>query len=189
MSQHAARKILVTGAGGGLGRSIAEHLARSGDQVIGTVRDPARAADLTASAQAAGLDLRFAALELTSDEALASLADELNAGGGVDVLVHNAGFGIFGAVEDVDEYRRRSPVFWASKLKTPLLVHATTNDRDVNVLEAENLIAALKAAGKDFEHKIYTDAPAGHSFNRIDTRLAKESRKEIWAFLRKHLGR
>lgn len=92
-------------------------------------------------------------------------------------------------VEDVDEYRRRSPVFWASKLKTPLLVHATTNDRDVNVLEAENLIAALKAEGKRFEHKIYTDAPAGHSFNRIDTRLAKESRKEIWAFLRKHLGR
>ncbi len=47
----------------------------------------------------------------------------------------------------------------------------------------------MKAAGKDFEHRIYTDAPAGHSFNRIDTRLAKESRKEIWAFLRKHLGR
>jgi len=92
-------------------------------------------------------------------------------------------------VEDVDEYRRRSPVFWASKLKTPLLVHATTNDRDVNVIEAENLIAALKAEGKSFEHRIYTDAPAGHSFNRIDTRLAKESRKEIWAFLRKHLGR
>ena len=92
-------------------------------------------------------------------------------------------------VEDVDEYRRRSPVYWASKLKTPLLLHATTNDRDVNVIETENLIAALKAAGKSFEHRIYEDAPAGHSFNRIDTRLAKESRKEIWAFLGKHLGR
>jgi len=92
-------------------------------------------------------------------------------------------------VEDVDEYRRRSPVFWASKLKTPLLVHATTNDRDVNVIEAENLIAALKAEGKIFEHRIYKDAPAGHSFNRIDTPFAKESRKEIWAFLEKHLGK
>jgi dipeptidyl aminopeptidase/acylaminoacyl peptidase len=92
-------------------------------------------------------------------------------------------------VENVDEYRRRSPVFWASKLKTPLLVHATTNDRDVNVIEAENLITALKAAGKSFEHRIYEDAPAGHSFNRIDTPFAKESRKEIWAFLEKHLGK
>lgn len=92
-------------------------------------------------------------------------------------------------VEDVDEYRRRSPVFWAAKLKTPLLVHATTNDRDVNVIETENLVAALKAAGKEFEVRIYKDAPAGHSFNRIDTGLAKESRREIWAFLEKHLGK
>jgi dipeptidyl aminopeptidase/acylaminoacyl peptidase len=92
-------------------------------------------------------------------------------------------------VEDVDEYRRRSPVSWASKLKTPLLVHATTNDRDVNVIEADYLIAALKAAGKSFEHRIYEDAPGGHSFNRIDTAFAKESRKEIWAFLEKHLGK
>ena len=92
-------------------------------------------------------------------------------------------------VDDVDEYRRRSPVFWASKLKTPLLVHATTNDRDVNVLETDNLVNALKAAGKDFEHRIYEDAPGGHSFNRIDTPYAKASRKEIWAFLAKHLGR
>lgn len=92
-------------------------------------------------------------------------------------------------VEDVDEYRRRSPVFWASKLKTPLLIHATTNDRDVNVIETENLVNALKAEGKKFEVRIYKDAPAGHSFNRIDTPFAKDSRKEIWAFLEKNLGK
>lgn len=92
-------------------------------------------------------------------------------------------------VEDVDAYRKRSPVFYAGKLSTPLLLHATTNDRDVNVLEAEYLIAALKAAGKKFEHRIYEDAPGGHGFNRIDTAFARESRKEVWAFLEKHLGR
>ena len=92
-------------------------------------------------------------------------------------------------VEDVDEYRKRSPVFWAAKLKTPLLIHATTNDRDVNVLETENLVNALKAEGKKFEVRIYKDAPAGHSFNRIDTPFAKESRREIWDFLEKHLGK
>ena len=37
--------------------------------------------------------------------------------------------------------------------------------------------------------KIYKDAPAGHSFNRIDTPFAKESRKEIWDFLEKNLGK
>jgi dipeptidyl aminopeptidase/acylaminoacyl peptidase len=91
------------------------------------------------------------------------------------------------ANEDVDEYRRRSPVWQAEKLKTPLLIHTTTNDRDVNVVEVEHLIQALKAAGKDFQYKIYQDAPGGHSFNRIDTPLARESRGEIYAFLAKYL--
>lgn len=89
--------------------------------------------------------------------------------------------------EDVDLVRRRSPVWNAHKLRTPLLVHTSTNDRDVSVVEVEALITALKAAGKTFEHKIYQDAPGGHSFNRIDTTLAQESRKEIYAFLEKHL--
>jgi len=89
--------------------------------------------------------------------------------------------------EDVDLVRRRSPVWNAQKLRTPLLVHTTTNDRDVNVVEVESLLMALKAAGKTFEHKIYQDAPGGHSFNRIDTTLAQDSRREIYAFLENHL--
>lgn len=91
------------------------------------------------------------------------------------------------AEENVQEYLRRSPVTHAHKLATPLLIHTTTNDEDVNVLEVERLIAALKAAGKTFEYKIYQDAPGGHAFNRLDTRLARESRREIWNFLGKVL--
>jgi dipeptidyl aminopeptidase/acylaminoacyl peptidase len=87
----------------------------------------------------------------------------------------------------VDEYRRRSPVWHVDKLAVPLLVHSTTNDRDVNVVEVESLINALKAAGKKFESKIYVDAPGGHSFNRIDTAFARASREEIYSFLARHL--
>jgi dipeptidyl aminopeptidase/acylaminoacyl peptidase len=90
--------------------------------------------------------------------------------------------------DNVMEYRRRSPVFHADKLKTPLLIHTTTNDEDVHVLEVEHMIAALKAAGKKFEYKIYQNAPGGHRFNRIDTKLAKESRKEMWDFLARYLN-
>jgi len=46
------------------------------------------------------------------------------------------------AHEDIEEYRRRSPVNHAAKLRTPLLVHTTTNDDDVHVLEVEHLIRA-----------------------------------------------
>lgn len=91
------------------------------------------------------------------------------------------------AADNVMEYRRRSPVFHAEKLRTPLLIHTNTNDEDVNVLEVEHMIDALKAAGKKFEYKIYENAPGGHVFNRIDTKLAKDSRKEMWDFLARYL--
>jgi len=93
------------------------------------------------------------------------------------------------AHEDVEEYRRRSPAWNVEKLRTPLLVHTNTNDRDVHVLEVEHLIKSLKAAGKTFEYRIYEDVPGGHSFNRMDTAEAQESRREIYEFLRRHLGR
>lgn len=92
------------------------------------------------------------------------------------------------AEANVNEYRRRSPVNHVEKLQTPLLIHTTTNDEDVNVLEVEHLIRALKAAGKNFESKIYQNAPGGHAFNRLDTRLAKESRAEIYRFLARYLN-
>ena len=91
------------------------------------------------------------------------------------------------AYEDVEEYRKRSPAWNATKLQTPLLVHTNTNDRDVHVLEVEHLIKSLQAANKEFRFKIYEDAPGGHSFNRLDTPLARESRAEIYEFLAQYL--
>lgn len=91
------------------------------------------------------------------------------------------------AADNPMEYRRRSPYFHAAELATPLLVHSNTNDEDVNVMEVEHLIDALKAAGKQFEFKIYPAAPGAHHFNRLDTALARQSRQEIYAFLAKYL--
>ncbi|MEJ2146771.1 MAG: prolyl oligopeptidase family serine peptidase [Acidobacteriota bacterium] len=93
------------------------------------------------------------------------------------------------AFEDVNEYRRRSPSWNVDKYQgTPLLIHTNTADEDVNVLEVERLIQALKASGKaGFEYKIYQDAPGGHLFNRLDTDLARQSRREIYDFLARYL--
>ncbi len=94
------------------------------------------------------------------------------------------------AEEDVAEYRRRSPSWQAHRYAgTPLLIHTTTNDEDVNVLEVERLIQALKAEGKgeSFQYKIYDNAPGGHVFNRLDTPAARASRRDAWRFLTPHL--
>jgi dipeptidyl aminopeptidase/acylaminoacyl peptidase len=88
---------------------------------------------------------------------------------------------------DIQEYLKRSPIHYADKLETPLLIHGNTNDEDVNVMEQEHFVAALKAAGKKFEYKIYQDAPGGHEFGRLDTRLAKDSRHDVYKFLAGYL--
>ena len=118
------------------------------------------------------------------------------------VLVHggvHADFGTYhvhiirelmaqGYIVVAPEYRRRSPVWHVEKLQTPLLIHTNTNDDDVNVLEVETLIRALKAENKKFEYEIYKDIPGGHSFDRIDPKQSREIRLKIWAFLAKHLN-
>jgi dipeptidyl aminopeptidase/acylaminoacyl peptidase len=88
---------------------------------------------------------------------------------------------------DIQEYLKRSPITYADKLETPLLIHGNTNDEDVNVIEIERFVTALKAAGKKFEYKIYENAPGGHEFGRLDTKLAKESRRDVYRFLAEYL--
>jgi dipeptidyl aminopeptidase/acylaminoacyl peptidase len=91
--------------------------------------------------------------------------------------------------EDVEEYKKRSPAWNAHKFKnTPLLIHTNTNDDDVNVLEVEHLIQALKAEGKKFEYEIYQNVEGGHSFDRIDTQTAQKIRVKIYKFLAKYLN-
>jgi dipeptidyl aminopeptidase/acylaminoacyl peptidase len=93
------------------------------------------------------------------------------------------------ANQNVQEYRRRSPAWNTHKYQgTPLLIYTNTNDDDVNVLEVEHLIKSLKATGKKFQYKIFQDAPGGHSFDRMDTQLAKKVRLKIYNHLGKYLN-
>jgi len=90
--------------------------------------------------------------------------------------------------DNVEEYKKRSPAWNTRKFRnTPLLIHTNTNDDDVNVLEVEHLIKSLKADGKKFEYEIFQEVPGGHSFDRMDTREAKEIRVKIYKFLSRYL--
>ena len=92
------------------------------------------------------------------------------------------------ANDNIAEYRRRSPVWNVHKFRnTPLLIHTNTNDDDVHVVEVEHLIRALKAEGKKFDYEIFQDIPGGHSFDRMDTKIAKEIRVKIYKHLSKEL--
>ena len=90
------------------------------------------------------------------------------------------------ANENLEEYKRRSPAWHADKLTIPLRIHTNIHDEDVNFIEVEHLIQALKAAGKDFEHEV-SDVPGGHSFDRLDTPEAWRYRKKMYSFLARYL--
>ena len=88
--------------------------------------------------------------------------------------------------ENLDEYKRRSPVWNVAKLTRPVRIHTNPDDEDVNFIEVEHLVQALQAAGKDFEYQVY-DVPGGHSHDRLDTPEAWQARRDIYAFLARHL--
>jgi dienelactone hydrolase len=88
--------------------------------------------------------------------------------------------------ENLEEYKRRSPVWNVEKLTRPLRIHGNVSDEDVNVIEVEHLVQALKAAGKTFEYEIY-DLPGGHSFDRLDSPEAWSVRPLIYEFLARYL--
>lgn len=77
---------MVTGAGRGIGRALAERLLADGERVIATARRPETLAGLTA---AHGDRLAILALDVTDPAAVAGLADRVTEP--VDVLVNNAG--------------------------------------------------------------------------------------------------
>jgi dipeptidyl aminopeptidase/acylaminoacyl peptidase len=89
--------------------------------------------------------------------------------------------------EDIEEYRRRSPVTHAWKLSRPLAINTVTNDDDVSVLEVQRMIDSLKHHGKQFEYTIHDALPGAHLFERIDTREATDIRFHMHEFLEKHL--
>lgn len=97
----------ITGTSTGFGRTLAETLLARGENVVATARRPDAVADLAARYPDAALALR---LDVTKpDEIQAAVAAAEARFGRLDVLVNNAGFGVFGAVEEVppSEARRQ----------------------------------------------------------------------------------
>ena len=90
---------LITGASSGIGRSVAEHLLGRGDRVAAMVRRPDSLADL---GRVHGERLHVAALDLNDVSAIRRQVDGVfQALGRINAVLSNAGFGLFGAAEEV----------------------------------------------------------------------------------------
>lgn len=98
--------VLVTGAGRGIGRAIALHLANHGWEVHAGVRKPADGEALRQASE----KITPVTLDITDGDELAGLPQAL--GGRLDAIVNNAGIVVSGPVEalDIDDLRRQLEV-------------------------------------------------------------------------------
>ena len=97
MAQHDHDPVLVTGCSTGIGRAVVEDLLRQGHTVWATARRPDTLSDL------ADRGAHVTALDVTDEASMSSAVAEVEAAhGSVGTLVNNAGYGEYGAVEEVD---------------------------------------------------------------------------------------
>ena len=90
-----------------------------------------------------------------------------------------------GDLETEEEFlKSRSPLFFVDQIQKPLLIGQGANDPRVKEAESEQIVEAMRKAGKAVEYVLYTDE--GHGFVRPENRLHFYAVAE--EFLAKHLG-
>ncbi|WP_367848770.1 SDR family NAD(P)-dependent oxidoreductase [Rhodoferax sp. WC2427] len=101
MDRFHQRVALVTGAGSGIGAAIATRLAQEGAVVVVADRDFPAALAISAGLDARGFVAFAVELDVTSDEQIRRVVEEVSARHGhLDVLVNNAGIHCGGSFED-----------------------------------------------------------------------------------------
>ncbi len=103
MNGFVGKVVVITGAGGGIGRAAAVRFAREGASVVAVDRDEASLTETVAAVSAVGGRIHTVACDVTSStDVQAYVQAAVDAFGGVDVLFNNAG--IEGVVSSLETY-------------------------------------------------------------------------------------
>jgi NAD(P)-dependent dehydrogenase (short-subunit alcohol dehydrogenase family) len=95
------RTWFITGVSSGFGRQLTEQLLKRGDLVIGTVRDTKKITDLI---ERHPQSFHAEVLEMTDPAAIRAVVERsFTQRGRIDVLISNAGYGLFGAAEELTD--------------------------------------------------------------------------------------
>jgi NAD(P)-dependent dehydrogenase (short-subunit alcohol dehydrogenase family) len=116
----------ITGTSKGFGRVWAEAALARGDQVAATARD---VISLTALVERFGAKVAALKLDVTDKAAVAAAISEAHRRfGRLDVVVNNAGYGLFGAIEEISETEARAQLetnlfgaLWVTQAALPIM--------------------------------------------------------------------
>ncbi len=118
--------VFITGASKGFGKLWAEALLQRGDKVAASARNIAALADLKA---AYGDNILEVELDVNNREAVFSAVNKIKDHfGRIDVLINNAGFGLFGTTEETSEQQARDQMetnffgsLWVAQAVLPIM--------------------------------------------------------------------
>ena len=113
-----SRTWLITGVSSGFGNEMTKQLLAKGDTVIGTVRSTAKVEELIEKYPDT-FDCQL--LDVTEMDKVHSFVKEMfEKHGRIDVIVNNAGYGLFGAAEELDEENINKII--ATNLTAPIMI-------------------------------------------------------------------
>src|SRR3954467_761962 len=94
--------VLITGCSSGFGLLTAVELARRGDRVFASMRDPSRGDALRKALADAGAEATIVQLDVLDDaSATAAVQTVVGDAGGIGALVNNPGVGYLGPLEEM----------------------------------------------------------------------------------------
>jgi NAD(P)-dependent dehydrogenase (short-subunit alcohol dehydrogenase family) len=135
------RVALVTGASSGIGFATAALLAARGYRTFGTSRKP--------QGKTGPKNVEMVELDVRSDESVCSAMDNiLRQTDHIDVLVNNAGFGLFGAVEETSLAEARAQLetnFWGAVRLTDQVLPGMRERRSGRIINVTSVLGFMPA--------------------------------------------
>ena len=119
--EKAERIALVTGSSSGIGFETSLALSRSGIHTYATMRAPKEGDAIERIAKEETLPLTVLEMDVNDDDSVRkTVLKIINKENGIDVLVNNAGYGLFGALEDmsIDEIKKQIETNYFGAVRT-----------------------------------------------------------------------
>lgn len=147
--------ILVTGASAGIGAAVARRLADDGHRVFGTTRNLAAMAEAIGGESAPGepssgrcskarAPIRYLELDVTDRASVERCVEQvISEAGRIDVLINNAGWGVYGPVEEVsiDQAEKIFDTIYFGALRMIQAVAPSMRERGSGVIVSVSSVA------------------------------------------------